>query len=202
MNTLVSSSEIALAYERAAATLVSRKRPGRIRRFASVIVAAACGFAATIALATTVSPLAGFQTLTVLSDSMRPTLRAGDVVVDRKIHPLEARIGDVVTFKSPESGGRLITHRVVRMKTSGRTVEFETRGDANTGSETWSLPASGTIGRVEYRVPKLGYLTNVAGSRFGRFAFLVVPVLLLGALELKRIWRPSERKHPRRPPAR
>ena len=189
-------SEIALAYERAAVALSSPQRPRRARRIVSVIATAACAFAATIALATALPSLAGFQALTVLSDSMRPTLRAGDVVVDRKIDPLEAKVGDVVTFRSPESGGKLITHRIVRMKTRGRTIEFETRGDANTGSETWSLPTSGTIGRVQYRIPKLGYLTNLAGSRFGRLAFLVLPVVLLGVLELKRIWWPSERTRP------
>lgn len=191
MSTLARPSEIARAYERTAPAFAAaqRQRARWIRRLASIVAAAACGFAATVAFATIAPTLGGFQTLTVLSDSMRPTLRAGDVVVDAKIKPVEARIGDVVTFQSPDTAGKLMTHRVVAMRASGRTVYFRTRGDANTGSETWSLPADGTIGRVEYRVPKLGYVTNVAGSRVGRFAFLVVPVVLLGVIELRRIWR-------------
>jgi hypothetical protein len=73
-------------------------------------------------------------------------------------------------------------------------VRFVTRGDANTGVERWAVAKNGTIGRVEYRVPKLGYVANRVGSRLGRFTFIVVPALLLALSELWRIWRPAGRE--------
>jgi signal peptidase I len=150
---------------------------------------AALGFAVTIAAAATAPRLLGMQAFTILSGSMTPTLGVGDVVVDRSIAPLDARVGDVVTFKSPESSARLITHRVIHMRALGDSVSFVTRGDANTGVERWSVPADGRIGRVVYRIPKVGFVANFGGSRLGRLLFLVLPATLLGLAELRRFLR-------------
>jgi hypothetical protein len=49
---------------------------------------------------------------------------------------------------------------------------------------------NGTIGRVAYRLPMLGYALSVTHGRNGKLLFIVLPALLFGALELARIWRP------------
>ena len=152
----------------------------------------ACGFTAVLALALIVPSFFGYGSLTVLSGSMMPTLHVGDVVVEHRVSPLSVRVGDIVTFRVPEHQSRLYTHRVVSIEADGADVSFVTKGDANTGVERWTVPASGTIGRVELRIPYLGYVTNRAGSRIGRFALLVVPALLLALVELRRIWRRSD----------
>jgi len=167
------------------------RRPWRPVR---VVLFAAVGFAVGIAAAATLPSVLGFQGFAVLSGSMEPTIGTGDVVVVRKIAPLDARPGDIVTFRSPDDPAKIITHRVTLMKATGDTVGFVTKGDANTGTERWAVATSGTIGKVEYRIPKLGYVTNRIGSRLGRFAFLILPALLLAVVELRRIWRPDPTK--------
>ena len=175
------------AYASAGMRARALQRRPRILRLAAY---AACAFCLGIAAAVTVPSLVGYQSFTVLSGSMEPTISTGDVVVVAKIVPLEAQAGDVVTFPSPEDPSRVLTHRVRSVEAVGGTVRFVTRGDANTGVERWTVPADGVIGRVSYRIPKLGYVANRVGSRFGRFAFLVLPALLLAGMELRRIWRP------------
>lgn len=177
----VTSTAGTLAFPRRAARLLVR-----------ICLAAACGFAAAIAVSISVPTLLGYQSFTVLSGSMVPALGVGDVVIVSKLAPLDARIGDIVTFRSPEDRARLVTHRVLHMRASGATVYFETKGDANTGTEKWSVATSGVIGRAAYRVPKVGYVTNRLGSRLGRLSFIVLPALLLGLFELRRIWRPRK----------
>lgn len=195
MSSVPSNSRIAAAYELPPALRAPSQRAQRARRrVVHLLLYGAFGFAAAIAMSITVPTLFGHKTLTVLSGSMAPTLRPGDVVVDSKIAPLDARVGDVVTFRDPERGSIVVTHRVVSMRASADDVYFETKGDANTGTEKWSIRTDGTIGRVEYRVPKIGYVVNTLGSRFGRLAFIVVPALLLALLELRRIWRPAEKE--------
>ncbi len=41
-------------------------------------------------------------------------------------------------------------------------------------------------------MPKLGYVTNRVGSRFGKLVFLVLPALVLVVLELDRFWRAGD----------
>ena len=136
------------------------------------------------------APLAvGDRSFTVLSGSMSPAIETGDVVVTEPLSPLSARVGDIVTFQDPEGGGKLISHRVQSVKAAGDSVAFVTRGDANTSTEHWNVAADGQIGRVVYRLPKLGYALAWAGSGPARIALVAIPALLLCGMALARIWR-------------
>jgi signal peptidase len=152
---------------------------------------AALGSLAGLCLAVTLPYAAGARSLTVLSGSMEPTIGVGDIVVVREISPLQARVGDIVTFRDPTDSSRLITHRVRDIEVEGHTVVFRTKGDANTSIERWQIGENGTIGRVLYRVPKLGYALFWLRGRLGRLLFVVLPALVLGGYELWRIWRPE-----------
>ncbi|MFL5907349.1 MAG: signal peptidase I [Solirubrobacterales bacterium] len=143
-------------------------------------------------LAAAVLPVAlGMHTCVVRSGSMEPTIDTGDLVISRSISPSEASVGEIVTFKDPDEGGRLITHRVRAMHERDGRFYFLTRGDANTGFEHWNLPSSATLGTVAYRIPKLGYLTGPVASGLGHLLFVVLPAVLLCAIGLRRIWAPE-----------
>lgn len=159
------------------------------RLLATVAIWAAAGFGVVIVGVIGASPLVGYRTFTVSSGSMRPGIAVGDLVVTRPIAASEARVGDVVTFADPEGGKRLITHRVRRLDAGPKLVNVVTKGDATNAVEKWHVPRKGTIGRVEYRVPRLGLLFAYTSSPFTRLALIVAPALLLAAAQLKRIWR-------------
>ncbi len=178
MSAVTSPSALAEAYARTAPSRVRRSTP---RRVARMLVYAAVGFSLGIAACVTAPVLVGHQAFAVLSGSMAPALSTGDVV----------------SFRSPEDADRIVTHRVTAMEAGGGAVRFVTKGDANTGAERWAVATDGTIGRVEYRIPKLGYATNRIGSAAGRLLFLVLPALLLVVTELHRIWRPRRGKRAR-----
>ena len=152
----------------------------------------AAGFAIGIGLALALPLAFNARPLVVLSGSMEPTLGTGDVTVVRTIAPLDARPGDVVTFRDPDARDRLITHRVREMHVQGGAVVFRTRGDANTASERWQVSSTEEIGRVAYRIPKLGWVLSYARSK-GLFVLMLGGALaLLLVLELTSIWRTEE----------
>jgi signal peptidase len=152
---------------------------------------AIAGAAAAIALAVALAVALGDRPLTEMSGSMEPAIRTGDVVITKPIQPLEARPGDVVTFKDPLNGGhRLITHRLRSLVVRGTTVIAVTKGDANNTVERWTVPAGARIGRVVLRLPRVGYALAVVRTPLGKVLLIVIPALILGALELARIWRP------------
>jgi signal peptidase I len=163
-----------------------------VRALLRFVAMTAVGFAIGIAVALA-APLAFHaRPLVVLSGSMEPALRTGDVSVVRSIAPLDARPGDIVTFRDPDNADRLITHRVRAMRVQGDAVVFRTRGDANNVSEHWRAPATGEIGRLMYRIPKLGWVLSYARSK-GLFMLLLGGALaLLLVLELTSIWRSEE----------
>lgn len=146
------------------------------------------GFVLTILLAAAAPLALGNHSYTVVSGSMTPAVRTGDVVVTESISPAEAEVGQIVTFRDPEHDDILISHRAVSIDPGPKQIDFITQGDANTGREEWSVPADGEIGRVLYRVPALGFAASVIGSPPGRIGLVVVPALLLGLLLMRRIW--------------
>lgn len=136
------------------------------------------------------------KSLTVMSGSMEPTIGTGDVVVAQQISPTDARVGDIVTFRDPLLHDRLITHRVREIHVLQGKVLFVTKGDANTNTEHWVVPEDGTIGRVAFHVPRLGYFMVWIHSTFGLLLLIVLPTLLLGASELWQLWRPRGAHEP------
>lgn len=120
------------------------------------------------------------------SDSMRPVLRAGDVLWLDRIAASEARAGDVVAFDDPERDA-VVLHRVERVR-GGDRLSFTTRGDANSASETWTIPRSGRVGRyVGVRVPLVGRAVGaLAGAPLAAVALL--SGVVLATLALRRIW--------------
>jgi len=167
-------------------------RSHRARRVAGPALTWALGGFVFALLGSAVLPLAlGLHTYSVRSGSMSPTIDTGDLVVARSISPTEAGIGDIVMFKAPEGGNRLISHRVRAVRERHGRSFFVTRGDANTGFEHWNLPDDGTIGEIVYRVPKLGYVLGRISSGPGRLGLVVIPAVVLLALGLIRIWRPE-----------
>ena len=172
----------------------ARERPrpparARTRRLAGVLGATLAGLVVGLVLTVGASLALGYRTFAVLSGSMEPNIHTGDAVVDEPIRPLEARVGDVVTFKDPGRGGELVTHRLRSIRPNGATVAMITKGDANTTVERWYVPVSGSVGRVTYRLPHVGRVMAVIRGRYGRLLLIALPALLLGVYELTRIWR-------------
>jgi signal peptidase len=147
------------------------------------------GICVGLALAIFVPCVFGGGAFTVMSGSMEPLIHTGDVVVVERIAPPDARVGDVITFRDPGGSGRMVTHRIRKMAVRGGTVHFVTKGDAANGLQRWSVRADGKLGRVRYRIWKLGFLAVGMHGFVGRMLFLVLPALALGWLALARIWR-------------
>ena len=150
---------------------------------------AALGLVLGLVAIVTLPTVAGYQSLTVVSGSMEPTLRTGSVVIDEVISPAEARPGDIVTFQDPLRP-RQLTHRLQKVRVEGDTFYMVTLGDANDAPERWNVPRDGQIGRVVAHLPKLGYARAALGTRYARLGALGI-VLALGAVLLVDMWRPQ-----------
>jgi signal peptidase I len=150
---------------------------------------ALCVAALLLVAAVALSRPAGYRLLVDHSDSMRPAIAAGDVLLTRMEPAAKAAPGDIVTFQDPAHRGRLLTHRVVSRRPGGRGYEFVTRGDANTGSERWSIPRDGRVGRHVARVPRVGYAVAHMGNGPVRTVLVLGAAMLVAARLARRVWR-------------
>lgn len=167
-----------------------------LRQLARGVGWATLAVAALLALAIALPLAFGARPHTVLTGSMEPAIAAGDVVVEERISPTAAAVGDVVTFRDPEDQGRLVTHRVRSIRRAGSHLWFVTRGDANNTTERWRIAADGDLGRVAYTVPWVGHVAVLTNTPLGLVLLLALPLALLAIDELVRIWRPPPRRAP------
>jgi signal peptidase I len=176
-----------------AARLAQHTPVRAVRRIAGATVHAALTFGCTIGVATLAwalaAPAFGYQMLVDHSDSMRPAIAAGDLLVTKLAAPGEVRPGEVVTFQDPQHRGRLLTHRVVSVRLTRTGYGFVTRGDANTGVERWSIRDEGRLGRLTGRVPRagLGLVWLREGNK--RIVLLLLASAALIALLARVVWR-------------
>lgn len=116
-----------------------------------------------------------YKPLTILSNSMEPTVHAGDLIlIDVRKEP---EVNEVVTYKHPD--GILITHRIIeKMKKDGETF-FKTKGDNNNTADDFVVPRSAVIGVEQFVIPNAGYIVNFVSGPIGFFIVCVVPLLIV-----------------------
>ena len=146
------------------------------------------GLLCVLAVGGGVAWLVGYTPLVDRSDSMSPTLRAGDLLVTHRFAAVDAHPGQVVTFHDNALGGRSVTHRVVRVVRNGDRLAFTTRGDANRSSEDWTIGRQAELNRVVWRAPLIGTAALWAMNPLLRLLLAGLGCGLLSWAALRRIW--------------
>ncbi|MDF2547565.1 MAG: signal peptidase [Anaerosolibacter sp.] len=130
--------------------------------------------------------IVGYQPMSVLTGSMMPLLEPGDMIFVKEIETKEVEVGDVVTYRVDQS--TLVTHRVVEVIQENGELSFRTKGDANNTEDHALVTNEQLLGSLAFNIPKGGYIANFARSPKGFILFIIVPIFLLIASELKNIW--------------
>ncbi len=113
----------------------------------------------------------------IVTGSMEPTLMRGDMVILEKVEPGEIRVGDIITFIHQ---GVPVTHRVVEVHADG---SLQTKGDANSAPDPYTVRPDQVVGRVYAKIPKLGWLVIALNwNPTVRLAAIIGITALLAAL--------------------
>jgi signal peptidase len=163
-------------------------RPGRALRVADRASSVLCALALVLLGLVLLLRLAGYRPLIDYSNSMRPVIDAGDVLISHGAPAQSIRAGDIVSFSDRALQGRLVTHRVLAVHAEHQRLYFLTRGDANAAPERWSVARMGSVAKVDLRIPAVGWAVVWLNSGLARTATLSLLALALGAALLRRIW--------------
>lgn len=127
----------------------------------------------------------GWQFNTVMSGSMDPALKVGDVVAAQQVDPTDIEVGDIITYRSPQLG-KVVVHRVVE-KHEGNQLHFRTKGDANDSPDPYLVPAENVLSKVGFHIPCLGYVSQFITSGSGMMLLFVLPGLLIVSKQTENI---------------
>lgn len=165
-----------------------------------VLLSVAAALATVIAVATHISRDGGYTAfghpvMTVLSGSMAPVIRTGDLIVDNPVTPAQASTlqpGQIVSVREAPGSQSIITHRIVGVKVAHGIVSYVTKGDANNAPDATPRPASDVVGVFRFAVPRGGYVLTALHRPLVLGLLLASPLLLLLAGQLFQVARRTD----------
>ena len=130
--------------------------------------------------------LLGFRCYNIISPSMEPTYKVGDLIYVKKVDPYKIQPGDVITFVVNED---LVvgTHRVVEVDLEKK--QFITKGDANQIKDAEPVSFNNVIGVPKFSIPKMGYVSDFVQNPPGMYIAIGVGIVVILAVFLPDIFR-------------
>ena len=128
----------------------------------------------------------------VASGSMIPVLEVYDVIIIQGHVPFEEiEIGNIIVFNRPSDHDRVIVHRVVSI-IDDNPKTIRTQGDANNASipgTDFPITEEEYIGKVEYTLPQVGYVTQLLKPPTN----YIIIVIVVGVMIVKQMMQKKKK---------
>ena len=128
----------------------------------------------------------------VASGSMIPVLEVYDVIIIQGHIPFEEiEIGNIIVFNRPSDHDRVIVHRVISI-TDDNPKTIRTQGDANNASipgTDFPITEEEYIGKVEYILPQVGYVTQLLKPPTN----YIIIVIVVGVMIVKQMMQKKKK---------
>lgn len=105
------------------------------------------------------SGLFKYQALAIGSNSMKPTIIKGDVVILKKVKKSELRNikkGDILVYNHDK---KILVHRVVEILNLNGNINFVTKGDNNNSKDAWIIKEEEVLGISRFKIRYIGIPT-------------------------------------------
>ena len=119
-----------------------------------------------------------FGLYTIISPSMTPNIDVYDVVFVKRQDLESLKVDDVITFYSTNAmfGTTPITHRIVEiLDIPDNGTMYRVKGDANERADQEKVIPSNVIGKVMFKIPKLGKIQFFLASKTGWLIAILIP---------------------------
>lgn len=130
--------------------------------------------------------------LIVLSGSMHPFMRVGDIVISESSPTEELVAGDVITFQPPDAEKDVfVTHRIISINSKDPLL-FQTKGDANEDMDQFLVSGDAVKGKIVFVIPYAGHLPQNSKSKSLFIVAILLPAAILILDEINNIIKYSD----------
>ena len=134
-----------------------------------------------------VPSIGGTFPLIVLTDSMYPDIKSGDLIICNTAEAEDIKVNDVISFFDPAGNGTsIVTHRVIEIVEEDGEILFRTRGDNNNTEDKEFVPAENLVGVYKMRIAGAGHIAMFMQSTAGLIICVVLPIILLVGYDIIR----------------
>lgn len=130
----------------------------------------------------------GYKIYTVASESMKPELLIGDVILVKHVEPQKIDVGDVIVYKGlvDQFNGKIITHKVVKKINEDGKYIFTTKGTANV-LEDPDISEDQIYGVVVYKLIVPSLIKKAMSNTVGFILIIAIPMLAMMLFESKEL---------------
>ena len=131
-----------------------------------------------------------FGMYTVISPSMTPNIDVYDVVFVEKANEENLKVDDVITFYSTNAffGNTPITHRIVEiLDVPNNGTMYRVKGDANESADYEKVVPKNVIGKVIFKIPKLGKVQFFLASKKGWLLAIIIPAVIILVYDINKL---------------
>ena len=135
-----------------------------------------------------VPSIGGVMPLIVLTDSMYPDIKSGDIIICKEVDAASIVVGDDISFFDPAgNGSSIVTHRVIEVIQENGNISFRTKGINNNTEDRAVVPADKLVGKYTgVRIALAGNVALFMQTVPGLIVCVVVPIVLLVGYDMLR----------------
>lgn len=121
--------------------------------------------------------IGSFRMFTVVTGSMEPVYKVGDVVISKEVDPSTINEGDDVVYLGEKNDfkDKIVTHRVIKIDAKDGEYYFTTKGVNNDYSDP-VISSNQIYGKVVYKPVVLSFLSGILNTKLGFYLLIFVPV--------------------------
>ena len=117
----------------------------------------------------------------IQTQSMEPTIKAGDVVIGKEVDFNTLKEGDIITYWTTVDEQKILnTHRITKVISNGKgsVPSFKTKGDNNQIEDEYTVAAADIVAKYNSKISGLGKAVDLLETQKGFFICIVLPLIL------------------------
>lgn len=128
----------------------------------------------------------GFRTFSIITSSMEPKLKIGDVILVKEQKSSSYKVGDVITFKgmSGELAGKIVTHEIVGITNEGGRKIYYTKGIKNISNDP-AVYEEQILGKYIYKFKIFSLIEKIMSTKIGFVLIIIIPLGYIYFYEIK-----------------
>lgn len=122
-----------------------------------------------------------YRIFTVVTGSMEPKYKIGDILIAKERDPSEIKVGDAISYLASrdEISGNIVTHEVVNItKDEDGHYLFHSKGLVNL-IEDPVVHEEQLYGVVIYKTKILSFIKKIVSTDIGMILFVIIPILYI-----------------------
>ncbi|MDD4705602.1 MAG: signal peptidase I [Bacilli bacterium] len=120
-----------------------------------------------------------YRVFTVVTASMEPEYKIGDVLLSKEVDPSTIKPGDDISYfgRTGDIKGKIVTHKVISVETNTRGEYFFRAKGLSNIIEDPTIYENQLLGVVTYKINSLSFFYKIIATDTGFYLCIIVPLV-------------------------